>query len=60
MIPSLGWLRPVLLTSGWSSLADLLRDPVPADGLVHSALVAVGYLVVGLAVAVAATRRRES
>jgi ABC-2 type transport system permease protein len=59
-IPSLNWLRPVLLTSGWSSLVDLLRDPVPTDGLVHSTLVAAGYLVVGLAVAVAATRRRES
>ena len=59
-IPSLNWLAPVLLTSGWSSLTDLLRDPVPTDGLVHSALVAAGYLVVGLAVAVAATRRRES
>jgi ABC-2 type transport system permease protein len=59
-IPSLNWLRPVLLTSGWSSLVDLLRDPVPTDGLVHSTLVAAGYLVVGLAVAVVATRRRES
>jgi ABC-2 type transport system permease protein len=59
-LPAMDWLRPVLLTSGWFSLADLLRDPVPTDGLVRSALVAVGYLVVGLAVAVAATRRRES
>jgi ABC-2 type transport system permease protein len=59
-IPSMDWLRPVLLTSGWSSLTDLLREPVPTDGLGHSALVAVGYLVVGLAVAVAGTLRRES
>ncbi|HEX4250716.1 MAG TPA: ABC transporter permease subunit [Pseudonocardia sp.] len=60
VIPSLGWLRPVLLTSGWSSVTDLLRDPVPTDGLTHSALLAAAYLVLGLAVAVAGTLRREA
>jgi len=60
VIPSLGWLRPVLLTSGWGSITDLLRDPVPTEGLTHSTLLALGYLVVGLAVAVAGTLRREA
>jgi len=60
VIPSLDWLRPVLLTSSWSSVTDLLRDPVPTDGLAHGALLAVGYLVIGLAVAVAGTLRREA
>lgn len=60
VIPSLGWLRPVLLTSGWRSVTDLLRDPVPTEGLIHSAMLAAGYFVVGLAVAVAGTLRREA
>jgi ABC-2 type transport system permease protein len=59
-IPSLGALHPWLLTAGWPALADLLRDPIPTDDLAHSAVLAVGYLVAGMAVAVAATLRRES
>jgi len=39
-IPSLEWLHPVLLTSGWTSLADVLRDPLPTDELTHSTLLA--------------------
>jgi ABC-2 type transport system permease protein len=60
VIPSLDWLHPVLLTSGWRSVTDLLRDPVPTEGLIHSAMLAAGYLVVGLAVAIAGTLRREA
>lgn len=59
-IPSLEWLHPVLLTSGWTSLADVLRDPLPTDELTHSTLLAVCYLTVGLAVAVIGTLRREA
>ncbi|WP_028937572.1 ABC transporter permease [Pseudonocardia spinosispora] len=58
-IPSLGWLHPLLLTSAWPSLADLLRDPIPTENLTHGAFVAVYYLVLGLAVAVTGTLRRE-
>ncbi len=35
-IPSLDWLQPYLLTSGWTSGADVLRDPLPAHGLVDA------------------------
>jgi ABC-2 type transport system permease protein len=59
-IPSLGVLHPWLLTAGWPALADLLRDPIPTDDLTHSAMLAVGYLVAGMAVAVVGTLRRES
>jgi ABC-2 type transport system permease protein len=60
MIPALGWLQPVLLTSGWVSLADVLRDPMPSEGLTASALLAGVYLVFGLAGAIVGTLRREA
>jgi ABC-2 type transport system permease protein len=59
-VPSLDWLRPWLLTSGWSALVDVLRDPLPTDGLTHGALLALGYLLFGLAIAVVGTVRREA
>jgi ABC-2 type transport system permease protein len=46
-IPALDWLQPYLLTSGWSAGADVLRDPLPLDGLGSSSLVALVYLLVG-------------
>jgi ABC-2 type transport system permease protein len=59
-IPAMDWLRPVLLTSGWASLSDVLRDPVPGDGLTHSALLAGVYLVIGMTGAIVGTLRREA
>ena len=59
-IPSLNWLRPWLLTSGWPTLSDLLRDPVPTDNLTGTALIALGYLAAGLAVAVAGMLTRKA
>lgn len=59
-IPALDWLRPALLTHGWAALPDVLRDPLPTGGLALSALLALGYLVVGLTVAVVGTLRREA
>lgn len=59
-IPSLGALHPWLLTAGWPALADLLRDPIPGQDLGHSALLAAVYLVLGMAVTVVATLRREA
>ncbi|HEY2207362.1 MAG TPA: ABC transporter permease subunit [Pseudonocardia sp.] len=58
-IPSLGWLHPWLLTTAWTALPDVLRDPMPTDGLLRGALLAAGYLVVGLVAAVAGLVRRE-
>ena len=59
-IPSLGRVQPWLLTAGWPALGDLLRDPIPGEDLLHSALLAVAYLIVGMAVATAATLRWEA
>ena len=46
-IPALDWLQPYLLTSGWTSGVDVLRDPLPARGLVESTLRALCYLALG-------------
>jgi ABC-2 type transport system permease protein len=46
-VPSLDWLQPYLLTSGWTSGADVLRDPLPTHGLVESTLRALCYLALG-------------
>ena len=59
-IPSLGWLRPWLLTAAWSALPDLLRDPMPSEGLLRGALLAFGYLLAGLVAAVAGLLGREA
>lgn len=59
-IPALGWLHPALLTSHWPAIADVLRDPLPLDNLGRSAIVAVVYLVTGLAVAIARTLTRDA
>ena len=46
-IPALDWLQPWLLTTGWTSGADVLRDPVPLAGLTESSLRALCYVAVG-------------
>lgn len=59
-IPSLGWLQPYLLTSGWGAGADALRDPLPLDGMVESSLRALVYLVIGGGLAVVQMLRRDA
>ncbi|TDV47091.1 ABC transporter permease subunit [Actinophytocola oryzae] len=50
-IPALDWLHPFLLTDGWNSLADVLRDPMPTDGIMEGLLRAVCYIVIGYSIA---------
>jgi ABC-2 type transport system permease protein len=59
-IPALDWLQPVLLTTGWFSIADVLRDPLPFDGLASSTYRAACYLLVGLALTLLRTATREA
>jgi ABC-2 type transport system permease protein len=58
-IPSLAWLEPFLLTSGWDAGTDALRDPLPLDALASSTWRALAYLAVGAAVTVWQVRRRD-
>jgi ABC-2 type transport system permease protein len=59
-IPALGWLQPVLLTTGWFAIADVLRDPLPLDGLASSSVRAGCYLLLGVGLALARTATREA
>lgn len=59
-IPSLEWLQPLLLTTGFSAGTDVLRDPMPLDGLASSTVRALVYIAVGLVVTVARMRRRDA
>jgi ABC-2 type transport system permease protein len=58
-IPSLEWLQPLLLTTGWTAGADALRDPLPLGDLISSSLRALVYLVLGVAVTLWRMRRRD-
>jgi ABC-2 type transport system permease protein len=59
-IPALEWLQPYLLTTGWTASADVLRDPMPTDGLLSSTLRAVCYLAVGAGLTVFRMLRRDA
>jgi ABC-2 type transport system permease protein len=52
-IPVLDWLRPFLITESWDSIVDVLRDPMPWDGLTTGVLRAGCYILIGYCLAVA-------
>ncbi len=52
-IPVLDWLKPFLITESWDSIVDILRDPMPWDGLVTGLLRAVCYISIGYSLALA-------
>jgi ABC-2 type transport system permease protein len=52
-IPALEWLQPLLITSDWTSVMDVLRDPIFADNLVTGLLRAGCYLLIGVSATVA-------
>jgi ABC-2 type transport system permease protein len=60
VIPALDWLHPVLLTTGWLVIVDVLRDPLPLDGLASSSLRAGCYLVLGMGLTLIRTATREA
>lgn len=59
-IPSLNWLQPYLLTSGWGAGADALRDPLPLGGLLESTWRALCYLAVGAGLTTYRMLRRDA
>lgn len=52
-IPALDWLHPFLLTDAWESLGDVIRDPMPTDGIVNAVLRAGCYILIGYSLALA-------
>ncbi len=59
-IPALDWLHPLLLTTGWIAIADVLRDPLPLDALASSTYRAACYLALGLGITLYRTTTREA
>jgi ABC-2 type transport system permease protein len=58
-IPALDWLDPVLITTGWQDLADVVRDPMPVDGLTNGVLRAACYVLIGYSLALARMVTRD-
>ncbi|AHH94287.1 ABC transporter permease subunit [Kutzneria viridogrisea] len=50
-LPNTEWIQPYLLPTGWMSLTDVLRDPVPGTELLRSTVKALCYSVIGLSLA---------
>jgi ABC-2 type transport system permease protein len=59
-IPAMDWLEPVLLPTGWSAIADVLRDPVPWDQLLSSSYRAGCYLLIGWSLTLARMVTRDA
>ena len=59
-LPALEWMQPLLLTTGWAAIVDVLRDPLPFDGLLTSSYRAACYVAIGAALAAARMTTREA
>lgn len=52
-IQALDWLHPYLITTAWQSVLDVVRDPLPMDGIATGLLQAGCYIVIGYSIALA-------
>jgi ABC-2 type transport system permease protein len=59
LLSSVAWLHPFLLPQSWDSLTDVLRDPMPGEGLTQGAIRAACYIVVGLSLAYARVTTKD-
>jgi ABC-2 type transport system permease protein len=59
-LPALEWMQPLLLTTGWRAIVDVLRDPLPFGELLSSSYRAGCYLLIGIALALARLTTREA
>ncbi|RCW42761.1 ABC-2 type transport system permease protein [Halopolyspora algeriensis] len=58
-IPALEWLQPVLITTGWSSVVDVLRDPILAENLLTGLWRAGCYVLIGISATIARMTTRD-
>jgi ABC-2 type transport system permease protein len=58
-IEALDWLHPLLITQSWVSLVDIMRDPMPTDGITEGLLRAGCYMVIGYSLALARMLTRD-
>lgn len=59
-IPSLGWLQPFLVTTGWYSIADFLRDPITTGDLLTSLWRAGCYILIGVSATIARMATKDT
>ncbi|MFC5287244.1 ABC transporter permease [Actinokineospora guangxiensis] len=58
-IPALDWLEPFLITTGWESIGEVVRDPIPWGSLSEGALRAGCYIVIGCSLALSRMLSRD-
>ncbi|HSR26137.1 MAG TPA: ABC transporter permease [Candidatus Eisenbacteria bacterium] len=58
-IPQISWVHPYLFTHWWTTFGDLLRSPVPTDGLGRGLMTAGVYVVLFLSLAWARFTTRD-
>lgn len=58
-VPSLDWLHPALLTTGFPDLADVVRDPMPTTAIGDGVLRAASYILIGYSVALGRMATRD-
>jgi len=59
LLSAVDWLHPFLLPKSWDSLVDVLRDPMPASGLMEGVIRALAYIFIGLSLAYARLTTRD-
>ncbi|WP_424184335.1 ABC transporter permease [Actinokineospora sp. G85] len=58
-IPALDWLTPVLITTSWGDLPDVISDPMPTGNLVEGLLRGGCYLLIGYSLALSRMLTRD-
>ncbi|HVK21237.1 MAG TPA: ABC transporter permease subunit [Actinokineospora sp.] len=58
-IPALDWLDPVLMTTSWESIPEVIRDPLPTGTLLEGVLRAGCYIVIGYSLALSRMLSRD-
>jgi ABC-2 type transport system permease protein len=51
--PALSWVQPLLITTNWSAVMDVLRDPITTGNLINGLLCAGCYVLIGISACVA-------
>lgn len=59
VLEQLAWLHPYLITQYWTAFGDFFREPVFTETMTRGLLVAAGYVVVGLGLAIWRFRTRD-
>lgn len=59
-IPAMGWLEPLLITTGWYSITDVLSDPVRTTDLLPGLWRACCYVVIGVSAAIARMATKDT